>query len=89
MRAWSARLHHRVTAAAQGRRTARRPKSPNPFRFDSSPEVIRLMALLYVRCLLSLRNVEDLLHERGVDVCDETLRLWVERFRPMFARLDR
>lgn len=34
---------------------------------------------------LSLRNVEDLLHERGVDVCHETVRLWVDRFGPMFA----
>ena len=37
-------------------------KSDNPFRwFDSSPEVIRLVVLLYVRYPLSLRNVEDLL----------------------------
>ena len=38
---------------------------PNPFRwFDSSPEVIRLVVMMYVRYPLSLRNVEDLLHER-------------------------
>ena len=43
---------------------------PNPFRwFDSSPEVIRLVVLMYVRYPLSLRNVEDLLHERGIDIC--------------------
>ena len=48
---------------------------PNPFRwFDSSPEVIRLVVMLYVRYLLSLRNVEDLLHERGIDICHETVR---------------
>lgn len=34
----------------------------NPFRFfDSSPEVIRLVVMMYVRYPLSLRNVEDLL----------------------------
>jgi putative transposase len=39
----------------------------------------------YVRFLLSLRNVEDLLHERGVDVSHETVRFWWNRFGPMFA----
>ena len=35
-------------------------KPPNPFRyFDSSPEVIRLVVMMYVRYPLSLRNVED------------------------------
>ena len=44
---------------------------PNPvsFRyFKTSPEIIQLAVMLYVRFPLSLRNVEDLLHERGVDV---------------------
>lgn len=58
----------------------------NPFRyFDSSPEVIRLVVLMYVRYPLSLRNVEDLLFERGIDLCHETVRLWWNRFGPMFA----
>jgi hypothetical protein len=35
---------------------------------NSSPEVIRLAVLLYVKYPLSLRNVEDLLHERGIDI---------------------
>lgn len=44
-------------------------KSTNPFRyFDSSPEVIRLVVMMYVKYPLSLRNVEDLLHERGMDL---------------------
>jgi putative transposase len=34
---------------------------------------------------LSLRNVEDLLHERGIDVSHETVRYWWNRFGPMFA----
>nr|WP_254019440.1 IS6 family transposase [Mesorhizobium escarrei] len=41
--------------------------------------------MLYVRFPLSLRNVEDLLHERGVDVSHETIRFWWNRFGPMFA----
>jgi putative transposase len=58
----------------------------NPFRyFDSSPEVIRLVVMMYVRYPLSLRNVEDLLAERGIDICHETVRLSWNRFGPMFA----
>ena len=58
----------------------------NPFRcFDSSPEVIRLAVLMYVRYPLSLRQVEDLLFERGIDICHETVRFWWNRFGPMFA----
>ena len=34
---------------------------------------------------LPLRNVEDLLFERGIDICHETVRLWWNRFGPMFA----
>ena len=41
----------------------------SPFRyFKTSPETIRLAVMLYVRFPLSLRNVEDLLHERGIEV---------------------
>ena len=40
--------------------------------FKTSPEIIQLAVMLYVRFLLSLRNVEDLLHERGVDVSYES-----------------
>ena len=62
------------------------PKSDNPFRyFHSSPEVIRLVVMMYVRFPLSLRNVEDILFERGIDLCHETVRLWWNRFGPMFA----
>jgi putative transposase len=43
-----------------------RAKLPSPFRcFNSSPEVIRLVVLMYVRFPLSLRNVEDMLFECG------------------------
>ena len=49
----------------------------SPFRrVNSSPEVIRLVVMMYVRFPLSLRNVEDLLFERGIDICHETVRMW-------------
>jgi len=54
-----------------------RPREPaSPFRsFDSSPEVIRLVVvMMYVRFPLSLRGVEDLLFEREIDICHETVR---------------
>lgn len=61
-------------------------KAKNPFRyFHSSPDIIRMVVMLYVRYPLSLRNVEDLLFERGYDLCYETVRLWWNRFGPMFA----
>jgi putative transposase len=63
-----------------------RAAPPSPFRcFNSSPEVIRLVVLMYVKYPLSLRNVEDLLFERGIDICHETVRLWWNRFGPPFA----
>ena len=64
-----------------------RPRKPaSPFRyFNSSPEIIRLVVMMYVRFPLSLRNVEDLLFERGIDVCHETVRFWWNRFGPLFA----
>ena len=58
----------------------------NPFRyFKKSPEVIRLAVMMYVRFPLSLRNVEDLLHERGIDISHEPVRAWWSRFGPLFA----
>lgn len=61
-------------------------KTASPFRyFNSSPEIIRLAVLMYVRFPLSLRNVEDLLFERGIDVCHGTVRLWWNRFGQLFA----
>ncbi len=47
----------------------------NPFRcFNSSPDVIRLSVMMYIRYPLSLRHVEDLLFERGIDICHETVK---------------
>ncbi|WP_170336545.1 IS6 family transposase, partial [Ruegeria arenilitoris] len=53
--------------------------------FKTSPEIIHLAVMLYIRFPLSLRNVEDLLHGRGIDVSHETVRYWWNRFGPMFA----
>jgi len=59
---------------------------PDPFKgFHSSLNIMRLGVMPYVRFPLSLRKVEDLLHERGVDVSHETVRFWWQRFGPMFA----
>ena len=58
----------------------------NPFRcFQASPEIIRLAVMMYVWFPLSLRNVEDLLHDRGINIYHETVRFWWNRFGPMFA----
>ena len=56
----------------------------NPFRYFT-PEVIRLVVMMYIRYPLSLRQVEDILFERGIDICHETVRYWWNRFGPMFA----
>ena len=58
----------------------------NPFRyFKTSPEIIRLAVMMYVHFPLSLRQVEDLLDERGIDVSYETVRAWWNRVRPIPA----
>ena len=58
----------------------------SPFRyFKTSPEIIRLAVMMYIRFPLSLRNVEDLLHERGIEISHETVRFWWNRFGPLFA----
>ncbi len=58
----------------------------SPFRyFKTSPDIIRLEAMLYIRFPLSPRNLEDLLYERGIEISQETVRYWWNRFGPMFA----
>jgi putative transposase len=58
----------------------------SPFRyFMTSSEVIRLAVMMYVRFPLSFRNVEDPLHERGIDISHETVRFWWNRFGPLSA----
>ena len=61
---------------------------PNPISFHyfkTSPEIIQLAVMLYVRFPPSLRNVEDLLHERGVDVSYKSVQYWWHRFGSKFA----
>src|SRR5260370_23239668 len=53
------------------------------YRFP--PEIIRQAIWLYLRFTLSLRDVEDLLAERGVMVSYETVRRWVNHFGPAIA----
>ena len=61
----------------------------NPFRyFNSSPEVIRLAVMMYIRYPLSLRQVEDLLFERGIDICHETVRFWWNRTAASTAEIS-
>jgi putative transposase len=61
-------------------------KPENPFcYFNFSPEIIRLVVMMYIKYPLSLRNVEDLLAERGIEISYETVRYWWNRFGPMFA----
>ena len=46
----------------------------SPFRyFKTSPEIIRLAVMMYIRYPLSLRQVEDILFERGIDISHETV----------------
>ena len=75
-----------VESGPGGLRSLSRMTKHSPFRyFKTSPEIIRLAVMLYVRFPLSLRNVEDLLHERGIEISHETVRFWWNRFGPMFA----
>jgi hypothetical protein len=63
----------------------RRPMR-NPFKyFKTSPGLIRLAVMMYIRFPLSLRDVEDRLHELGIDITDETARFCWNRFGPRFA----
>jgi putative transposase len=58
----------------------------NHFRyFKSPPQVIRLVVMYYTRFPLSLRNVEDILFDRGIDISYETVRFWWNRFGLVFA----
>ena len=85
----SARNSSTGTVRRNGLERVRRPGLAkaipnNPFRyFNTSTEYIRLAGMMYVRFPLSLRNVEDLPHKRGIDVCHESVLLWWNRSGPM------
>lgn len=55
-------------------------------RFNSSPEAIRFVVMIYVPFPRGLRNVEDLLSGRGIDTCHETVSFWWNRFGPIGSR---
>jgi putative transposase len=59
-------------------------KNPSKY-FKASPGIIRLAVMFYVRYPLSYRQVEDILHQRGIDICHENVRFWVGRFGLKFA----
>jgi putative transposase len=49
------------------------------------PDVIRYAVWLYFRFTLSIRDVEELLAQRGIEVSRETIRCWVIKFGPLIA----
>ena len=51
-----------------------------------APVIIQHAVWLYLRFSLSYRDIEDLLAERGLDISYETVRRWVTKFGPLFAR---
>ena len=55
-------------------------------RHQFPPDIIRHAVWLYLRFTLSFRDVEDLLAERGLDLSYETVRRWVLKFGPLFAK---
>lgn len=58
--------------------------SPSRY-FKTSSEIGRLAVMLFVQFPLSLRNLEDPLHERGIEISHETVRFWWNRFGTLFA----
>jgi putative transposase len=57
----------------------------SPFSyFKTSPEIICLAVMMYFRFPLSLRNVEDLLHEQRIDISYDAIRFWWNRFGLLF-----
>jgi len=55
-------------------------------RHQFPAEIIRHAVWLYLRFTLSYRDVEELLAERGIETSYETVRRWVVKFGPAFAR---
>ena len=55
-------------------------------RYRFPPVIIQHAVWLYFRFLLSYRDVEDLLAERGIDVSYETVRRWALKFGQAYAR---
>ena len=60
-----------------------RPISHKRHRFPA--DVIRHAVWLYFRFTVSLRDVEELLAQRGIEVSYETIRCWTLKFGRQFA----
>jgi len=59
----------------------------NHFKYyKTSPEIIKLAVMYYIRYPLSLRQVEDILHERVIDICHETIRYWWNKFGSLLSK---
>ena len=59
---------------------------PISFKRHRFPSAVILQAVrLYFRFTLSIRNVEELMAERGVEVSREAIRCWVNKFGPLIA----
>ncbi|MGI8969162.1 MAG: hypothetical protein ACR2HB_00410 [Dehalococcoidia bacterium] len=55
-------------------------------RHQFPPAVVQHAIWLYLRFSLSYRDIEDLLAERGIEIIYETIRRWVLKLGPLFAR---
>ena len=63
-----------------------RPMKPVSYkRHRFPPDVIRHAVWLYFRFTLSLRDVEELLAQRGIEVSYETIRCWTRKFGRLYA----
>lgn len=51
----------------------------------TSPDIMRLAVMMQVRFPISRRNIEDILHQRGIEISPETVRFWLSLFRPLYA----
>ena len=70
--------------------TMTKRKNPPGFRGHRFPaEIIQHAVWLYYRFSSSLRDVEDMLAERGITVSHETVRFWVMKFGHQYAKLIR
>lgn len=59
----------------------------DPFKYyKSSPEIIKLATMYNIRYPLSLSQVEDILHERGIDITHETIQYWWTKLGPIVAK---
>jgi putative transposase len=62
-------------------------RSTNPYkRHRFPPAIIQYAVWLYHRFNLSHRDIEDLAAERGIEATYESVRLWCNKFGPLFTR---